>query len=102
MPFTDFLVHLLKESNVPLFQINADEDLPYHPPKQGDLYILPREIRPVQRRTGIEVKLLMECKWVLAGIVWPPVLIIIWPFDLGMLLGRMLADLVCILFKSVI
>jgi len=31
------------------------EDLPFAPPKRNDLYIVPTGIRPVMRRTAVEV-----------------------------------------------
>ena len=31
------------------------EDLPFAPPKRGDLYIVPTGIRPIMRRTAVEV-----------------------------------------------
>lgn len=31
------------------------EDLPFAPPKRGEHYIVPTGIRPIMRRTGIEV-----------------------------------------------
>lgn len=31
------------------------EDLPFAPPKKNDLYIVPTGIRPIMRRTAVEV-----------------------------------------------
>ncbi|GFO37984.1 dysferlin [Plakobranchus ocellatus] len=36
-------------------EISGAKDMPFLPPKRGDLYIVPNGIRPVMQRTGIEV-----------------------------------------------
>ncbi|XP_064630282.1 myoferlin-like isoform X1 [Lineus longissimus] len=36
-------------------QLMNGKDLPFHPPKRGNLYLVPNGIRPVMQRTGIEV-----------------------------------------------
>lgn len=42
-----------------VLQMNG-EDLPFAPPKKNDLYIVPTGIRPIMRRTAIEVSKLNE------------------------------------------
>ena len=37
-----------------IFQMNG-KDLPFMPPKRGDLFSVPNGIRPVMQRTAIEV-----------------------------------------------
>ncbi|XP_072177496.1 myoferlin-like [Diadema setosum] len=38
-----------------LFLMSETSDLPFMPPKRGELYIVPNGIRPVLQRTGVEV-----------------------------------------------
>jgi hypothetical protein len=43
-------------------QVDGSQDLPFMPPKRGKLYMVPNGIRPVMRRTAVEVLILIFYK----------------------------------------
>ncbi|XP_056005331.1 dysferlin-like isoform X7 [Ostrea edulis] len=50
-----FELFLVPDKNASMESLLAGSDLPFLPPKKGDLFLVPNGIRPVMQRTAIEV-----------------------------------------------
>ncbi|XP_065924822.1 myoferlin isoform X7 [Magallana gigas] len=50
-----FELFLVPDKNASMESLLAGSDLPFLPPKRGDLFLVPNGIRPVMQRTAIEV-----------------------------------------------